>query len=75
METGFKVADGFEGSTRSELLAACNELDRAARGDLNDPQGRRKVADLVARLESVTSEAVVARCVHIERFNWLLQYF
>ncbi len=63
VETGFKVADGLSDRGRSEVLAACEELDRAGRSGGDDLAARKTTAKLVSRLEATTSNAVVTRSV------------
>ena len=75
VEQGFKIADGFEGRVKSELIETCNELDRASRQmgqNAGNPKARRAVSELVRRLELRVSEAVIDRIIQVRASDHLL---
>merc|ERR1740129_1422490 len=66
VELGYKVADGFEGQTKTDLLEICNELDRVNHqigGNLSDPRAKKQLADIVKKLENRINSAVITRII------------
>lgn len=66
MTNGYKIADGFQGNTKSEILEHCNELDRANRSmghNLADPSTKDKMRTIITKLETRTNQAVIDRII------------
>jgi len=66
VEQGFKIADGFEGRVKAEIIEICNELDRVSRQmghNMGDPKTRKAISDLVRKLETRVSMAVIDRII------------
>ena len=68
VEQGFKIADGFDGRVKAEIIEICNELDRVSRQmgrSMGDPKTRKAISDLVRKLEMRVSMAVIDRIIQV----------
>ena len=66
VELGLKIAEGFDGAARSNVIDICNELDRVNRthgSNVNDPRTKQQMTELVRRLELTINEAVINRII------------
>ncbi len=67
VEMAFKIADGFEGQTKQEVMAICTELDRLNRSKgqslATDANARHQMNDIIRRLEHKINEAVIAKII------------
>jgi len=66
VQLGYKVSEGFEGQTRTELLEAGNELDRVNHqlgSNLTSQGSRQTLNAAVQRLEERVNQAVINRII------------
>jgi len=66
IDLGYKIAEGFEGEKKSEILDSCNALDRqnhANSSSLMDPRSQDAIKAAVQRLEDRINDAVIARII------------
>ena len=77
VEQGFKIADGFDGRVKNEIIEICNELDRVSRQmgrNMGDPKARKAISDLVRKLETRVSMAVIDRIIQVCSFDFDLEH-
>jgi len=66
VQLGYKVSEGFDGQTRTELLEAGNELDRVNHQlgpNLSSQGSRQTLKTAVQRLEERVNQAVINRII------------
>jgi len=66
VQLGYKVSEGFDGQTRTELLEAGNELDRVNHqlgSNLSSQGSRQTLNAAVQRLEERVNQAVINRII------------
>merc|ERR1719394_2244898 len=66
LQLGYKVSEGFDGQTRTELLEAGNELDRVNHqlgSNLSSQGSRQTLKAAVQRLEERVNQAVINRII------------
>lgn len=66
VQLSYKIAEGFEGQTRTELLEAGNELDRVNHqhgGSLGSAGARQALGTAVLRMEERINQAVINRII------------
>ena len=62
VELGMKIAEGFDGHVKAEIIDATNELDRLSTS--NSPDARKRLSKTLAKLETTINEAVINRIIH-----------
>ena len=67
VELGFKIANSFEGSIKTEILDAVNNLDTANKqhgNNLSNPAAKNALGDKLKKLETLINEAVINRIIN-----------
>lgn len=67
VDLGFKIANSFEGTIKTEILDAVNNLDKVNRQDgnnLSNQDSRKTLGEALKRLETLINEAVINRIIN-----------
>ena len=69
VELGLRIADGFDGHAKADIIQASNGLDQqlARLGQNATPEAKKKLAQTLAKLETTIHEAVIHRSVCLPR--------
>ena len=69
VELGLKIAEGFDGHAKADIIQASNDLDQqlARLGQNATPEAKKKLAQTLAKLETTIHEAVIHRSVQQHR--------
>ena len=69
VELGLRIADGFDGHAKADIIQASNGLDQqlARLGQNATPEAKKKLAQTLAKLETTIHEAVIHRSVSLPR--------
>ena len=69
VELGLRIADGFDGHAKADIIQASNDLDQqlARLGQNATPEAKKKLAQTLAKLETTIHEAVIHRSVCLPR--------